>query len=71
MAAEIVPDLERLVGGHDEVVAVDLADDAEPLEPHQHRAQMLDAGARDAQRRARHRGEPDERADLDVIGPDR
>ena len=32
---------------------------------------MLDAGARDAQRRARHRGEPDQRADLDVIGPDR
>ena len=32
---------------------------------------MLDAGARDAQRRARHRGEPDQRTDLDMIGPDR
>ena len=28
---------------------------------------MLDTGARDPKRRTRHRGEPDQRADLDVI----
>ena len=71
MAAEIVLDLEGLVARHDEVVAFDLADDAEPLEPHPDRAQMLDAGPRDAQRRTRHRGEPDQRADLDMVGLDR
>ena len=49
---------------------VDLADDAEALEAHADRAQVLDAGARDAQRRARDRGEADERADFDVIGAD-
>ena len=32
---------------------------------------MFDAGARDAQRRARHRGKPDQRADLDMVGLDR
>ena len=32
---------------------------------------MLDAGLRDAQRRARHRGEPDQGADLDMVGLDR
>src|SRR6202043_3566101 len=71
MAAEIVADLERLTGGHDQVVALDLTDDAEPLKTHPDRAQMLDPGARDAQGRTRPRGEPDQRADLDVVGPDR
>ena len=32
---------------------------------------MYDAGPGNAQLRARHGGEPDQRADLDVIGPDR
>ena len=71
MAAEIVVDLHGLVRRHDEIVALDAADDAEPLKAHADRAQMLDAGARDAQRRARHRGKPDQRADLDMIGLDR
>ena len=62
-------DFQGLTGRHDQVVALDLADNAEPLKTHPDRAQMLDAGARDAQRRARHRGEPDQRADLDMIGP--
>ena len=49
VAAEIVLDLQRLLGRHDEIVARDLADDAEPLKTHPDRAQMLDAGAHDAQ----------------------
>ena len=71
MAAEIVADLHGLACGHHEVVAFDAADDAEPLKTHPDRAQMLDAGPRDAQRRTRHRGEPDQRADLDMVGLDR
>ena len=47
-----------------------LHDDAEPREAHQRRAQVLDAGVRDADLGARHRRQPDERADLDVIGAD-
>src|SRR5581483_8666877 len=68
VAAEIIPDLHGLVGGDDQIVAGDLADDAEPLETHADRAQMLDAGTHDADRRARYRGEPDQRADLDMVG---
>ncbi len=60
----------RLAGRDDKVVALDPAVDAEPLEVHPDRAQMRDAGARDAQRRARHGGKPDQRADLDVIRAD-
>ena len=71
MAAEIVLDFEGLVGRHDEIVALDLADDAEPLKTHPDRAQMPDAGPRDPQRRTRHRGEPDQRAHLDMVGLDR
>ena len=70
MAAEIGADLQRLFGRDDEIVALDIADDAEPLKTHQDRAQMLHAGAGDARGRVRHRGKADQRADLDVIGPD-
>ena len=59
-----------LVGRDDEVVAVDVADDAEALEAHERRAQVLDAGALDAELGAGDRGEADERADLDVVGAD-
>ena len=38
--------------------------------PMPHRPQVLDAGVGDAQRGARHRRQPDERADLDVVRPD-
>ena len=71
MAAEIILDFQRLACGYDEIVAFDLADDAEPLEPHPDRTQMRHPGPRDAQRRTRHRGEPNQRADLDMIGTDR
>ena len=71
VAAEIVMNLHGLAGGHDEVIALDAADDAEPFKPHPDRAQMLDAGLRDAQRRARHGGEPDQGANLDMVGLDR
>ena len=71
MAAEIVVDLHGLVGRHHEIVALDAADDAEPLETHPDRTQMLDARACDPQRRTRHRGEPDQRADLDMVGLNR
>ena len=46
MAAEIVVDLHGLAGRHHEIVALDAADDAEPLKAHPDRAQMLDAGPR-------------------------
>ena len=65
-------DLQRLLGRHDEVVALDARRPTPSRsKPMQHRAQVLDAGARDAQVRAGDGGQPDERADLDVIGPDR
>ncbi len=47
-----------------------MRDDAEPLEVHQRRAEVLDARVLDRELRFRHRGEADERADLDVVGPD-
>ena len=50
-----------LVRRDDEIGAVLLAHDAESLEAHAGRAEMLDARLLDAQLRARHRGEPDER----------
>lgn len=70
VTAEVVLDLHRLGRRHDQIIALDAANDAEPLKSHPDRAQMLDAGARDAQGRARDRGKPDQRADLDVIGAD-
>ena len=71
MTAEIFPELHDLVGGNDEVVTLHAADDTKPLKAHPDRPQVLDAGARDAQRRMRHRGEPDPRTHLDMVGPDR
>ena len=46
-AAEVAADLHLLLGGDDEVVALDAADDAEPLEAHEGGAQVLDAGVLD------------------------
>ena len=43
----------------------------EALEAEPDRAQVLDAGTFDAESRPGHRRETDERADLDVVGPDR
>jgi len=44
---------------------------AEPLRPHQVERRVLDAGAHDAQRLARHARQPEQRADLDMVGLDR
>ena len=47
-AAEVAPDDHLLVLRDDEVLALDAADDAEPLEAHERGAEVLDAGALDA-----------------------
>ncbi len=70
VAAEVAPDLARLLGGDDQVGTVLAALDAQTLEPEAGRPQMLDAGVLDAQFGVRDRGEADERADLDVVGAD-
>ena len=59
-----------LLRGDEQIVAHHRALDAEPLEAHARRAQMLDAGAHDAELGARDCGESDERSDLDVIRTD-
>jgi UDP-N-acetylglucosamine 1-carboxyvinyltransferase len=45
VTAEVGADLQRLVCRNDEIVALDVADDAHPLESHQHRTQVLHTGA--------------------------
>ena len=70
VSAEVALNDLLLLRRNDEVRSVDDARDAEAREAHQRRAQMLDAGVGDANVRRRHRGQADERADLDVIGPD-
>src|SRR6185295_11823637 len=71
MAADIVLYLQLLPARHQEVIAIHAASDAEPFESHADRAKVLDASLGDTELRACHRGEPDQRADLDVVGADR
>ena len=70
VSAQVALNDHLLLGRDDEVLPIDDARHAEPREAHQRGAQMLDAGVGDANLRARHRGEADERSDFDVIGPD-
>src|SRR5688572_10989436 len=69
--AEVASDFLVLIFRDDEILAVFLADDAEPLEAHSDRAEVLEARVLDAQLGARDGREADERSNLDVIGPDR
>jgi len=70
VAAKVRADGATLLRGDDQIVADDGALDAETLESHARGAEMLDASAHDPQLGSRDRREPDERADLDVIGTD-
>ena len=69
-AAEIGADAHLLLRRDEEVGAVDHGLDTEALEAEAYRAEVLDAGVGDAERRASDGGEADERTDLDVIGAD-
>src|SRR5215208_464779 len=60
VATEVALDDHLLILRHDQVVARGLAANAHPLEAHQHRAEVLDAGGLDAQLGARDGGESDE-----------
>jgi hypothetical protein len=70
VAAEVGLDGAILHRRDDEIRTVDRAGDTEPREAHQRRSQVLDAGVGDADLRLGDRGEPDERADLDVVRAD-
>src|SRR5688572_12825524 len=69
-AAEIAADHHVLLPGDDQVLSLDAADDAEPLEAHQSRAEVLHARTLDGDLGARDRSQSDEGADLDVIRAD-
>src|SRR5688500_3055318 len=70
VSAQVALDLAALLRRDDEVLPLDAAGDAQPLEAHQGRAEVFDAGALDAQLRAGDGGEADEGADLDVVRAD-
>src|SRR6188508_3338131 len=70
MPAEIRLDRALLNRRNDEIGAVDLAGNSEPSEAHEGRTQVLDARVGDADLGLGDRGQPDERADLDVVGAD-
>src|SRR5437867_3738405 len=70
VSTEIALDHALLLGGNDEIRALDLARDAEARETHEGRAKMFDAGIGDAQLRTRHGGNADERSDFNVIRAD-
>src|SRR3989441_659232 len=71
VAPEIGPDAALLVGVDDELRAVEAGPHAEPVEGHEGGAQVVGAHAVDRDGAVRHRGEPEERADLDVVGANR
>ena len=54
MPAKVALHGHRLIARHEEIVALDAALDAKPLKAHERGAQVFDAGALDAERRARH-----------------
>ena len=58
--SEVALDHARLIGGHDEIGAVDATGDAESRKAHQRRPQMLDARVGDAKLRSGDGGESDE-----------
>ena len=60
MSAEIRADLAVLFCGHDQIVSVDLASDAKPIESHQNRAKIFNTGPRNSQLGSRDGSESDE-----------
>ena len=70
MPPQILADTARLFGRHDQVVADDVGDDAEPFEAHQDRAQVFDTGILDGQLGTGDGGEPEQRRHFDMIRPD-
>ncbi len=71
MPAQVGANAALLTGIHDQLGAVESRADAQPLEPQEDAAQILAAHAVDRDRAVRHGGEPDERADFDVVRPHR
>src|SRR5882672_10398876 len=69
--AQVGANAALLTGIHDQLGAVESRADAQSLEPQEDAAQILAAHAVDRDRAVRHGGEPDERADFDVVRPHR
>ena len=69
-AAEVGTDPHLLLLRHEQVIAVDRGAHAQAVEAHPDRTQVCHAGVGDSQGRMSHRGEADERADLDVVRTD-
>src|SRR5713101_1523103 len=69
--AHVGTDPTLLAGIHDQLGAVEARSHAQPLEPQQDAAEILAAHAVDRDRAVGHGGEPDERAELDVVRPHR
>ena len=69
--ADVVPDAQALLGRHDQVIAVVVRLEAEPLEHHADHLEVLWNGVGDAQLAARDRRQGHEARDLDVVRGDR
>src|SRR5438128_2519106 len=67
--AQVGADAALLTGIHDQLGAVEARSHAQALEPQQDAAEILASHAVDRDRTVRHGGEPDERADFDVVRP--